>query len=228
MVNDAAWRAAVTKENTVFFLLLQTFQPDYQLTSVLAKQACMAGSLECLKLLHEQGCPVTKGCVRPAAKGGNIKCLEFLSMLGIPYLLTTTFASAAKAGHWELMLKLMRSGVVCDDSVYEAAVEAPTINCLEHLLTQCKCQSSKRQRAALKQKMALLPCAVCKDRMKLWKAGEARREKQKREQKHQEEIEKLQGCFGALKKTVELLAEKRTDTDDPVILALLKVHDTFA
>lgn len=73
--------------------------------------AAKNGSLDCLKYLYENGCPVNIDICNYAAEGGHLNCLRYLHRIGMP-LTEKTCLSAARKSHKNCLEYLMQNGCV--------------------------------------------------------------------------------------------------------------------
>ena len=71
--------------------------------------AARGGHLECMKYLHENGCPWDKSVCEAAAEGGHLESLKYLYENGCPWSEWAREA-AAEGGHLECM-KYLREHV---------------------------------------------------------------------------------------------------------------------
>ncbi len=85
--------------------------------------AACRGHLECLRYLHEAGCPWwDKEVTRLAAFYGRLECLRYLHEKGCPWNKYAT-SSAARRGHLECLRYLRENGCPWDATVWEHSTE---------------------------------------------------------------------------------------------------------
>jgi ankyrin repeat protein len=80
-------------------------------------RAAQRGHLECLRYLHENGCPCNEQAIDVAVGRGHLECLRFLHEKGCP-LTVWTIAWAAAGGHLECLRYLHESGCLWDEGVW--------------------------------------------------------------------------------------------------------------
>jgi hypothetical protein len=73
--------------------------------------AAAYGHLECLKFLHEQGCPWDERTVLNATRNGHLECLKYLHEQGCPYY-GIIAGYVAKNGHQECIEYLRKLGAL--------------------------------------------------------------------------------------------------------------------
>ena len=97
----------------------------------LVYDAALAGHLECVKYLHENGCPLDEDTCYAAAKGGHLECVKYLHENGCPWD-ERTCTKAAKGGHLECLRYARENGCPWDEETCEAAAEFGNLECLNY------------------------------------------------------------------------------------------------
>jgi hypothetical protein len=73
--------------------------------------AAKNGSVDCLKYLYDNGCPVENNICDYAAEGGHVECIKYLNDVDIRITSKTCFY-AAYNGHIECVEYLLQNGAV--------------------------------------------------------------------------------------------------------------------
>lgn len=140
-VGLSTWQAASACKDAHNLQCLFTTYPAFVCSAELVLIACRAGSVDCLRLLCENGCSVDKSAITAAAQGGSFECLQFLqNELEFDCWVPATLATAAGANHVKLVQKLVEVGCPGDNTVIEAAVKSSAKACLLYLFEQGKLQ----------------------------------------------------------------------------------------
>ena len=85
------------------------------------EEAASNGQLECLKYLHEHGCPWDEETCWYAAKNGHLECLKYAHEQGCPWNVWTCWY-AAKYGHLECLKYAHEHGCPWDAKTYFCAM----------------------------------------------------------------------------------------------------------
>jgi hypothetical protein len=99
--------------------------------------AAQGGHLECLQYLHEQGCPCTVWVCSSAAEGGHLACLMYAHEHGIPWH-ALTCSKAAAGGHLPCLQYAHERGCPLNDYTCRLAAQFGQLACLKYL-TERKC-----------------------------------------------------------------------------------------
>ncbi len=138
-VGMPTWQAASACKSAHNLQFLFTAYPSFVVPVELANIACRTGSVDCLRLLYEHGCPGDKSAITAAAEGGSFECLQFLqNELEFDCWVPATMAAAAGANQVKLLQKLLDTGCPGDYTVIAAAVATSAKACLLYLVEQGK------------------------------------------------------------------------------------------
>lgn len=77
--------------------------------SITMEIAAENGSIDCLKYLYENGCPINTDICDYAADGGHLKCLEYLHKMHMP-INSKTYSCAALNSHKDCLEYLIKNG----------------------------------------------------------------------------------------------------------------------
>jgi hypothetical protein len=91
------------------------------------------GSIDCLKYLYENDCPVNNDICDYTAEGGYIDCLRYLHVNGIP-LTTETCYYAAYNGYKECLEYMMQNGCVWSDLIFQAVIKSQDLDIFVYAL----------------------------------------------------------------------------------------------
>jgi hypothetical protein len=100
--------------------------------AILVYKAALAGHLECVKYLHENGCPWDERTCTEAAQGGQLECLRYMHENGCPWDEDTCHA-AAEFGNLECLKYALENGCPCDDETCDAAAFRGHLECFKYL-----------------------------------------------------------------------------------------------
>jgi len=104
-------------------------------TPLALEEAARAGHMECVRYLHELGCPLTSEALEGAAECGNAEIFGFLIERNCP---TELFVCAALAlhGRLELLQYAHEHGCPWDERTCAAAAESGCLACLKYAREQ--------------------------------------------------------------------------------------------
>jgi hypothetical protein len=106
------------------------------LSEIRANKSCTAaargGHLECLKYLHENGCPWDEETCGRAAAFGHLECLKYLYENGCPWD-ERVCGSAARGGNLECLKYAHENGCPWNEWACEIAAEGGQLGCLKYL-----------------------------------------------------------------------------------------------
>ena len=94
--------------------------------------ATLNGHLECLKYLHENGCPWDESACNLAAENGHLECLKYLHESGCSWD-KWTFSTATLNGHLECLKYLHENGCPWDEHATKWAARHGHLECLKYL-----------------------------------------------------------------------------------------------
>jgi hypothetical protein len=77
--------------------------------SITMEIAAENGSIDCLKYLYENGCPVNRDICNYAAEEGHLDCLRYLHLIDMPLTIKTCLC-AAHNGHKNCIEYLLQNG----------------------------------------------------------------------------------------------------------------------
>jgi hypothetical protein len=104
----------------------------FENASSAASIAAKNGHLDCLRYLHEHGCPWGFRESAECAEGGHLDCLQYLHEQGCP-LDKWTITNAAENGHLDCLRYLQEHGCPRDDKIiYDTAI-CGKLDCLRYL-----------------------------------------------------------------------------------------------
>jgi len=89
--------------------------------------AAKSGSIDCLKYLYENGCPVNIDICNYAAEGGHLDCLRYLHLIDMP-LTEQTCLFAAYNGHKDCLEYMMKNGCTWSDLIFEAVIKSKNLD----------------------------------------------------------------------------------------------------
>jgi len=93
--------------------------------------AAVKGHLDCLKYAHENGCPWDKDTCALAAKNGHLDCLKYAHENGCPWD-EDTCASAAVNGHLDCLKYAHENGCPWDEYTCRVAATRGHLDCLKY------------------------------------------------------------------------------------------------
>src|SRR5690606_14914171 len=105
------------------------FEDIFYMNPDICYNAASAGSLECLKYLHENGVPWDEETCFATARGSSLECLKYLHENGCPWD-EETCLNAAEAGSLECLIYAHQNGCPWDKGTCSAAAEAGSLECL--------------------------------------------------------------------------------------------------
>ena len=94
--------------------------------------AARYGHLDCLKYLHENGCPWKENATWSAASNGHLDCLKYLHENECPWDKDVTW-SAAWNGHLDCLMYLHENGCPWKENVTLSAALNSHLDCLKYL-----------------------------------------------------------------------------------------------
>ena len=92
--------------------------------------AASTGQLECLKILHEHGCPWDGGVYKAAATKGHVECLKYAFEQGCPRGKEDLCAAAAGNDKFEALKYLHSQGFPLTLQTCRSAIRALSLKCL--------------------------------------------------------------------------------------------------
>jgi hypothetical protein len=132
--NDDIFRC---KNLQILIWLFDNYQIDMNVN--LAASIAYDGKLECLQFLHSKGCPIHNACVfQSAVNGKNMKMLEWLHELDVPFDWTAT-AAAVSIESFLILELLIAWGCEINDVSCSIAASRGNLPILE-LLYDCGCK----------------------------------------------------------------------------------------
>jgi hypothetical protein len=99
--------------------------------------AARTGNLECLKYLHESGCPWHPGTTVEIAAKGNLNCLKYAYENGCPWDSFTT-SQATRNGHLECLMYAHQNGCPWHPMTTWIAANNGHLNCLKYIYFNCQ------------------------------------------------------------------------------------------
>jgi len=95
------------------------------------EEAALNGHLECLKYLHERGCPWDEYTCSAAASNGHLECLKYLHENGCPWH-EWTCEYVALGGRLEYLKYYHEHECRCDERTCWTAVSSGRLECLKY------------------------------------------------------------------------------------------------
>uniref|UniRef100_A0A6C0C9Z6 Uncharacterized protein n=1 Tax=viral metagenome TaxID=1070528 RepID=A0A6C0C9Z6_9ZZZZ len=116
---------------------------EIELNVNLASSIAYDGNLECLQFLYSKDCPINNACVfQGAVNGQNVRMLEWLYELNVPFDWTAT--NAAVSIESKVILELLISwGCPLNDATCSVAASRGNLEILE-LLYHCGCELNEK------------------------------------------------------------------------------------
>jgi|688.fasta_scaffold41578_2 hypothetical protein len=115
------------------------------------KDAAFKGHLECLKYLHENGCPWDENVCSNAAYNGHLECLKYLHENECPWD-ENICSNAAYNGHLECLKYLHENGCPWDERTCSNAVMNGNLECLKYaVINECSWDKEKCLKLAIER-----------------------------------------------------------------------------